>query len=358
MKKKFLLLSLVSLFSLIGCTAEKGNKEIQLSYGSLADEVATFLSYSDLSKRIANEESFILALAPGVEDKITCSCWRTFSYLIDRYVSENVEIIYKCNVYDVADHKESFGLVAPTSSDPGIAIFKNGKLDKQYFYSTKNTPIYFENIDGLKTFIKDKTEEPKLIYVNENQLDNKINSNENFAVTYVWKSCSDCGYVLPNVLDPYMKENKDAKNMYLMELEVEGLLLVNGEKDKANSNYQAFLTSHSLNEASTSPFGYDRGFVPTTQYYENGTLKDASVFFNDEISKNEDNKYYVSRSFYSSERSNLLSYLDNVETKVLEGLILQDEEVGTDGSSYWWISSYASRYHTPLLKAFLDLYVK
>ncbi len=372
MKKRAFLLPFLLLSTLGGLTACSDDEHlVQLSYGSLVDTETTQINYSTLTKMVSNEESFILILRPGLDSEITCSCWRTFSTHCDSYVQDHTRILYEINIYNVSDQEETFGLEAPTSQDPGFAVFENGQLVKQYFYTAKSTPTYWTNVDALASFLDEITEEPKLIYIDESMLETKILNSESFIITYTWSSCSDCAYVLPNVLDPYAKSHDLDEDIYLIDLEVEGLLLVDGTKDNTNENYLAFLKKYGISEDGSSKYGYSpvgdssRGYVPTTQYYRNGILKDADVFFNDTVSVNDNGEYYVSHSFFSEDRIQYLGYVDNVETSVLEGMILSEDQVivyeytDADGvlqTYVYWESNAAATYHTPLLEAFLDTY--
>ncbi len=78
------------------------------------------------------------------------------------------------------------------------------------------------------------------------------------------------------------------------------------------------------------------------------------VFFNDEVTKI-DGKNIVTRSYFTEERIKHLSYVDNVKTKVIQGLEIPDDDLDDTGA---WMKNKASEYHAPLLKAFLDKYAK
>ena len=68
---------------------------------------------------------------------------------------------------------------------------------------------------------------------------------------------------------------------------------------------------------------------------------------------------YVSRSFYSSERLTSLSYCENVEYNVLEGITLSESDIAKTSTGYiYWLQEKAAVYHTPLLEVFLDYYCK
>ena len=48
----------------------------------------------------------------------------------------------------------------------------------------------------------------------------------------------------------------------------------------------------------------------------------------------------------------------DVETKVLKGLTVPETDYVQYGDYYFWSQNAAARYHTPILNAFLDTYLK
>lgn len=347
MKRKLVvLLSIVSTLAVSGCNNKKNDERFLLSYGSYIDSTATAISYATLQSMVANEESFILALSPGNEASITCNCWKTFSFNINKYVKENAPIIYKADVYNIAAQEERFGLVAPSMEDPTIAFFKNGKLVKQYMYSSKNTPEYFYDVDALAKFIDSLTLTPKALYISEGMLETKIANKESFVISYVRNQCSDCKDILPNVFDPYLK-TKNTKELYLLDL----------QDIYTTPDYQEFKDQYLMSNKNSEAFGYGDGVVPTTHYYSNGELADASVYFNDSVAKDSNGNYYISNSFYSEARASNLRY----EHQVLQGKTINENEVLAfeyDSTTYYfWISEYARVYHKANLESFLNMYL-
>ena len=208
MKKPLIPLLILLVSPLFACNSQKGaSSKTYISYGSLYDQSATLISQTELDKKVANEESFLLAMSPGDEKDVHCSCWRTFSSIIDNFVKDHTPIVYKCSVW----FAEKYGVTPPESEDPGFAVFENGKLKKQYVYTVKNTPTYFTNKDAFNSFINDITIAPKMIYIDDNQYQEKINENKRNIISYIRKGCSDCGYVLPNVFDPFFKKHDTAQ---------------------------------------------------------------------------------------------------------------------------------------------------
>lgn len=358
MKQLFLSTALLLSTLLSGCQNQGSNK-VLLSYGSDYDEAMTEVNYSKLLDMTTNGESFLLALRPGDESSITCSCWMTFSALLNNYVKNNLPIIYVTNVYQIVDYQEHFGLVAPERQDPGFALFKDGKLYKQYIYTTKNTPQFWQNKDALKDFIEEICEEPKMIYLQINQLSEMIDANKDKQIiaSYVRKSCGDCGYVLPNVFLPYLKSHKINEKIYLIDLEDLGIWKSTmDETEKAT--YQAMKDTLKLSVALNETYGYGQGVVPTTFVHKGDQIIDANVFFNDTLSKDDDGVVTVTDSYFTNERIMNLQYLDKVQTKVLKGLTIPETDYVEYGEYIFWSQSAAAKYHTPLLNAFLDTYLK
>ena len=340
-----------------GCTP-KAPQKVNLSYGSNIDDKMSELTYSELLNMVNNKESFLLALRPGVEEVITCSCWKTFSFLLNNYVSTNDRIVYVANVYQIADYEENFGLIAPAHQDPGFALFKDGKLQKQYIYTTKNTPQYWQNKDALKEFIEEISNEPRLIYTDIASFESVIASSNDKEViaSFVRKSCGDCGYVLPNVLVPYTNEHKLENDIYILDIEALGYWKATMTDDE-KAAYQAIKDNLKLSESTNPTYGFSTGVVPTTFVYKNNQIIDGSVFFNDSLGL-EGGKVVVKESYYTQARSVNLHYLDNVEVKVLEGLEVPEGDYVAYGNYYFWSQNAANRYHSPLLRAFLDKYAK
>ena len=344
MKNKVLKLTLLplSLLTLIGCNKQKSSSDYRLSYGSLCDDGALLLSASDFKEKVDNKESFVIALIPGEEKSVSCLCWKTFSWVIDNFCMSDERIIYKANVFHLTD----YGVSAPTKEDPGLAIFIDGKLYKQFEYTVKDTKEYWHDTDALRELISGYTLNPTMIYINDAQY-TEYQSNDKFVVSIIRNKCSDCKYVLPNVFDPYFKKHKVEDKLYLLDI----------QSHYGQDNYQSYKDSINLSIKNNPTFGYGDGVVPTTFIYEKGQIKDGTVFFNDSVTK-EDDKYIVSDSYYTTERKDNLNYLEGVKHPVLKGLELKEDEVVEYEGNYYWKSESSEKYHTPLLQSFLKTYMK
>lgn len=353
--KKILMLFPVILIGL--CTGlsscnNTNQEKYTLTYGTYVDEGAKKIHYSDLASKMLDKESMIVVTYDS--DDSHCSCWSAFSFAIDKVVKEENYLIYKI-VSSEFNGQDNFGF-STFYDRPSIHFVKDGKLVEKIDYTVTDLNPLFKGSAALKLAIEERTFKPNYYFINQEQFETHIENKDDFIVSYYWDSCGDCKYSFPRFLYDFTKNKEFDTDMYLLNLEVEGLLLNEGNKDINNPNYIEFLTKYNLNSASNHPLGYDRGFVPTYQYYEDGVLYDASVFFNDAVTQNENNEYYVSRSFYSKERVKNLKYLDKLnegEKSILEGMIIPNEQISEKGT---WIQEYAYEYHAPLLNAFLTTY--
>ena len=345
MKKRILFLSsLMLVSSLVGCG--KQESKFMLTYGRylLNEEKASLneIDYSDLEDRMLKDgkhfgENFLLAT---YDEGSMCSCWIShFGPTLEKFVKD-----YHYEVYCIANDKfgsqEDFGIKHyPNKSKPTLALIENGKVGKQFVYNT--TADMFDKADALKQELDKYIKAPKIFKVSQEYLDKQLfESNKDKLIAYYgWSSCPDCQYCEPNVLWPFVYKN-DVKTT---------ILYYDADPIKADTAvYDEFRTTHFMNEASGSKFGYLNGKVPTFQYWDRGELKDASTYFNDVVTDG-----VVTSSFYSEERQQYLGYLEGIKTTVLEGLTIPAEDLSAWGG---WIKTKAAVYHDPLLNAFLTKY--
>ncbi len=355
-KKILIILPFLALGGM-GLTGCKSSSKARITYGTLTDNEATLITYEDLQLKIADKENMLIAVW---QDSEHCSCWDTFKNVLDNYVKQYNTKVYYIARSQFGEGDDSFGLsLLKDTSRPTFAFIKEGKKANEYIHSNDTKPL-FETVDGLRKAVEKIADDPQYFYVTENYLDNAlfIEKQSKVIVHYIWHSCPDCTHAFPNVLKPYSEKNKFKTQVWLIDLEVPGLLLnAAGEKDKTNSSYVKFLKDHHMSAAGDEVFGYDRGFVPTTQIWENGELKDMNVYFNDTVSY-VDGQYKVTQSYFSSERVQHLSYTNTV----IEGITIGEEEVNVyesgESKFYSWKADDAAKKHKPLLEAFLDKYVK
>ena len=361
MKKLLFLLPLLTI-STIGISGCNQDKRVRLTYGSLVEESATELeSYGSLALKIANGENLLIAV---YQDGQACGCWTNFKVVLNDYVKEYKTRIYYIARSAFAPEDDTFGLTLLNDvSNPTFALIKDGKKVNEYIYGDKTKPM-FTQLSGLRKAVSKIAKDPQYYYVDQEYLDKALfEDKKDVVVHYIWHFCPDCNDCFPKILRPYSEKYEFSQKVWIINLAIPGLLIdpVSGQPDKTYQGYVDFLREHRMsyyegNEA----FGYDRGFVPTTQVWKNGELKDATVYFNDAVSKNENGEFYVSRSFYTEDRIKNLGYTD----AVLEGRILTPDEVdikvdeNTHEESYSWKMDSARLYHQPILESFFTKYVK
>ena len=339
---------------LSGCNLDK---RARLTFGTLVDTAAEELEYGELATKVNRGENMLVAV---YQDGLPCGCWTTFHEVLDQYVDTYDTKVYYIASSQFSSDAEKFGLtILSGTSDPTFAFIKDGKKVNEYIYG-KDTKPMFQTLSGLRKVVNRIAKDPQYFYVDQEYLDNALFvTKEEVLVHYIWYFCPDCNDCFPEVLLPYSKNNDFSKKVLIMDLAIEGLLIENGSINKLSEGYVQFLREHKMSYyEGNETFGYDRGFVPTTQIWRNGELVDMNVYFNDAISKNDNGEFYVSRSYYTEERVQNLGYTN----EVLQGKILSEEQVNVYGSgeseSYSWKADYARLYHKPILEAFLNKYVK
>ena len=359
MKKQLFLLPIltISTFAMTGCQQDK---RARLTYGTLVEETAEEIVYGTLASKVARKESLLVAV---YQDGLPCGCWATFHDVINQYVKEYNTKVYYIASSQFSDDADKFGLtILRETSDPTFALFKEGKKVNEYIYG-KDTKPMFQTLSGLRKAVSRIAKDPQYFYVDQKYLDKAIfTEKKDVVVHYFWHFCPDCNDCFPEVMLPYSNKNDFSRKVWIINLAIPGLL-IDPETGTMNKNYQGyvdFLNEHNMSYSEENePFGYDRGFVPTTQIWQNGKIKDMSVYFNDEVEK-VDGKYVITRSYYSEERIQHLGYTN----QVLQGKVLPAEEVDisvnqeTGVESYSWKMDYARLYHKPILEAFFNKYVK
>ncbi len=357
MKKILFLLPLLALSSL-GITGCNQTKKARITYGTLVDQEAEEITYTALQTKIARGENFLISI---YQDGLPCGCWTTFHDVLNQYVRE-----YKTKVYIIPRSQfsaddDSFGLsLLNDTTDPTFALVKDGKKTNEYIYGKSTYPM-FTTLEGLREAVTKIARDPQFFYVDQAYLDDALfTSKKEFIVYYLWSFCPDCNDCFPNVMLPYAEKHDFNKPFYMIDLAIPGLLLddLGMWQGTGLPSYVQFLKEHHMSAAGDEVFGYDRGFVPTFQYWKNGELKDVDVYFNDSITKDESGNYKIARSFYSQDRVKNLNYTYTVlqEMNVPEEDTEPNRDENNEIVDYYWKKDAARKYHQPILESFLDKY--
>jgi len=341
MKKLTLLIPLLIFPTLTGC----GNIiKTQLTYGTLISTTATQLTPSEFDTRYDAGENFLLAIYP--KDS-SCLCWGHFEYVINQAVEKDNLLIYKYYAQEVSSSvamKEN-GNFRSDLSHPTFYVVRNKNIAKYYPYNSDN-PFYTE-YTSFKKEMEKVCKFPKIYYVNEDILDQKLLDTKCMAF-YIRESCSDCKYLIPNALIPYIDSHNFNDKIYMIDFDP--------YRSSDPTLYQEKKDKYKLSTKYNEHLGYDTGYIPTLQFYENGILKDMMVYFNDKELIYDETKdvYHVSDSYYNEERNIYHHYLDNITDKDLTKVDIKAEDTIQNRS---WKSSSAAVYHNQILNAFLDKYL-
>lgn len=369
MKKSALLTIIIPLLflSLTGCDKNSSSKEdnkIHLTYGNKMQttvESLKELSTAELYEKAYNEkETFLLAVHQGKYSE-DCLCWSTFKSVIVNYMGKTNEIIYLYNAQEQDESIANLKITKYEDSTPALYIFDGTNKIASFSYRNNEDRVIFENLkcEEMKKRIHEYVKYPQLYYnYPEYILHNTVKYHSSLAVLFIRSGCGDCQYVIPNIILPYIKTHELKAYITIIDLqELYDLSKDETASEERRNEYQATKEYCKLTENMSSKYGYLNGVVPTMQYYKAGSLEDSSVFFNDEIAKKDDGSYYISNSFYTSERLTSIKYASNVKNNVLKGMEISKEDVITTTSGYtYWSQEKAAEYHTPLLTAFLDYY--
>lgn len=358
-KIKRKIISILPLFfiSIMGC--QNNQKKINLTYGTEMN--VTFNDLKELNntelliKTRDEKEVFLLAVYQG-EYSADCLCWATFKDVIINYMNHFNRLIYLYNAQEQDETLKHLQIEKLNQSSPYLYIFNGEEKLASFSYNNKNDQAIFEDRKGekLNQRINRFVNKPLLYYIHPESINQK---SDDLLVLFIRNGCGDCQYVMPNVIIPYLNHHKLNNGIRLVDLQ--DLYDLQREPTTSGLPYDAMKENCQLSETANETYGYKQGVVPTIQYYKQGELVDASIFFNDEINQKEDGSYYISDSFYTIERLTSLHYLDNVETKILKDMTLPSEDVIVTESGYmFWAQEKAALYHTPLLTAFLDCYCK
>ncbi len=331
--------------SISGCSANSGMKLTYGTYISSEDAAATNateIEFGTLAKKMDStsdfsKENFLLVIYPTNG----CYCWTKFQKVLRDFIDDTHYMVYQIKITEFGDDKLGFKM---EQGNVSFAIVKGGQIVKQYIASN-----IFESLDTFKAEVNKYVRAPDLYYVDREFLNNEIKTQKTLLVEYIWESCGDCQYANPNAVWEFTYKNDLKTKMYVVALDdIKGDVI----------EYKEFCDTHNMSNVFNQDFGYDRGFVPTFQYYERGELKSASVYFNDKVEM-VNGQLTVTQSFYSAMRKPKLDYASSVKTNVLEGLTLTADDVDdytAQGYGYVWKHESANKYHKPLFEAFMKKY--
>ena len=278
MRKIFSLISVVLFFVLIisGCGCSKG--KAALSIGDMSATTYKTITMSELEAKIDDNDSFVLYVYSP-----TCGACEMFKPILEKAIQSRGLIVYAIQYSQIRDGHELSSL----KYTPSLVVYNKGEV--LYKTDPNKNEDYFANKDGVLSFLDKYTYMPTMYYISREQLRNKIDNDDSFIIYYSDGMCSDCASMYTSYLKRFLLENNNTKRFYVIETRAEGVRLTDGEANQEQWN--EFKREYGLSKAGNDTFGYDVGYVPTLQFYQDGELSDMLVYLNDikeTISENDD----------------------------------------------------------------------
>ena len=334
---------------------------VKLDYGTIRKETIRDvrdlkgLSYDELASKIAHKDSFALAIYND-----SCTCWSNFSPILTDFINETNINVEHMDVDELVDRDNDFGLHKVKADLPGLALFSRGKLVRQALYlQVDNKPI-FTQYKKLKEFFENNTIAPKMYYVEKEVLDEKIANGEEFNLYIARKECPDCQNANYNVLYSYSDSLTTVnENLYIFDIQeyYANTTAKNADGSRKYSDeqvqyYQEIKDTYGLSTVNNPILGFGTGSVPTFQRRKGNEISDMVVVFNDYPNK-ENNTI---ASYFTEARIEKMPFLKDTTLEVnLDGKSISGEQI-SDWGSYKY--TYEETYHYPILKLFLQTYVK
>ncbi len=347
MKKPYV--SLMSLALVLPSLFSCGNTEetaVEMPFGQMYDsslssnERLIDLEYGLLDDYIANEKTFAL-LVQG--DDSSCVCYYDFLAALDGYIEENDARIYHIEKEELID---THGIKIQSNAN-AIAVFKEGKLAKQYLFKdsdkiVKDQDAFEKKLDSLMGW------NVKAKYVSRTQLDSLYDSSvAGFTVLFMRETCSDCAFMNYAFFEDYAINLKDS--LYIFDLDS-----IKKEGDEA---YSSFKDEYGLS-SKYSEYGYGDGVVPTFQYIVPGKaehkaslIKDAAIYLNDTLSM-ENGEYKIISTYWDDTR-----YHEFLDGRSFEKNLLGKTIPSSDVHNGRWDNQKANDYHRLIIEEFVKFYI-
>lgn len=285
-----LLMLFIIMFALCSCTISKITIELDPTI-----ETYVLIDKDELQTKMNNQDDFLLYIYSD-----SCLGCKDFKPILNSYIKDSDAKIYAIETRNLPSNNN----LVEWSTTPSLAVLNNGKTmeiadginNSKVFASKENLNEFINKYVEFNYTNIDITSSDEEIenYSISKTLDQMILNKETFIIYYHWNDCGDCKYFEENFLNKWNKENKDIK-YYSVEV---GYYFDNFEL------YEGFTKKYGLHSEANATYGYKKGVVPMFQYYEEGSLKDSLVIFNDETNKQKDEdgivtSVTITNSFYA-----------------------------------------------------------
>ncbi|MEG1739268.1 MAG: hypothetical protein RRZ92_02705 [Bacilli bacterium] len=276
------------------------------SYGSDSNNVyKSEKSYEEFESACENEYSFILV----TYNDLTCSCFVNFKNISKEYFRVNSIDVYFLNNASLTD-KNAYGYTAPSSlAFPTFSIVEDGRVKIQNNYKTDDK--LFIDKATFSSYMDEKIMLPKIQKIDNEQLKKIKTLTDKYVIYYGNRNCGDCSLFYKSVLRDFIKKEYDKIGFNLVYIDRQDLNFATKEE------WVTFKNENGLSNVNNTEFGYDVGYVPTLQIYENKKISQMIVYRNDTL----DEQGMVTKSFYNQFRVDKLSFIKAADKAkyVLEG---------------------------------------
>lgn len=288
--KKIIFIFLMIIFSSfnISCNNKKIDKFLLEGNYNVSD-VTKLTSYELINKIEAND-SFLLYVS--VQYCTTCASFKN-NVLLD-FIKETKSIIYNIDLSEIENIKDKN--IPYVKDAPTLLVYNEGiKVNTLSYLDDEKV---FKDINYFKEYLLNYVIFPRIITIDENSLDEKINNNESFYLYIGWDKCGDCKRLNKRIINSYYKNN--SKTIYYLESDKyrknkpnKKIILSDNPTDEELLEYNNYMKW--LEFANKYNFSsYEDGKVPTLQYYKNKEVIEMVVYLNDTIIDN-----VITNSFYS-----------------------------------------------------------
>ena len=166
------------------------------------------------AKKVSNKENFVLAVyeykALMEGEDIDCLCYTSFASSLREYMEKYNAEIYAIDSSELSSFSERYGLHL-LLGEQTLAIFENGEIKSQKTSGEER----LSSLEKVENFFENVTWS-KMLYINKEQLDTFLETDGQYTIGYLRKSCSDCSYLSYHFLKEYNQETF-AKEIYVVE---------------------------------------------------------------------------------------------------------------------------------------------
>ena len=324
---------------LSGCkNKNKTDDRVLLSFGDVHATEATEITLQKLNEVVKAKDSFMLVVSTN-----SCGCWDEFRPNLNKYLSTYRTLCYKVDFNQIKDVASAYGLFLLSSSTTTFAIFENGKLKTSLCSSDDKNIMYDEK--KFFQYMEETVRLPGCYFITKDDVATIKESGKNAVIYFERTECGDCTSMNPTILRSYVNDHPNANKIYVLDCQPYW-------RKSTDADYQSYLDTKDelgLSNVNNPTYGYSSGVFPYFSYIENGAYASGAVIYNDRVEQ-QDSKYIVTSSYYTSERVASLQYTDTV----LVGKELTSNDVNVSDYGPSWTHESANETYKNILNSFLD----